>query len=191
VPQVDDRFKSEISRTQYYLASTTEGPLVGILKEYLLTPHLEKVVSMPNSGLDVMIDKEMTDDLGRLYRLFFTVPNGLVVLRKALKDSILRRGKEANAVEGAPQGDFEAEDEAEEDAAAKGKGKGKEKEKEPPKKKGKAAPPVGAAAKAVENAIQWVQNVLDLKDRFDKLLKDCFENDIHIQTTLNEVRFTN
>lgn len=139
-----------------------------------------------------MIDKERLDDLGRMFRLCALVPNGngLSVLRKALKESILRRGKEVNSSDSGAAADQEAEDEGDDDATGKGKGKAKEtsKDKERPKRKPKpTAPPGGAMTRTAESAIQWVQNVLDLKDRFDKLLKDCFDNDIAIQSTLNEV----
>ncbi|KAG8996949.1 Cullin-3 [Tulasnella sp. JGI-2019a] len=175
--RVEERFQSERSRTQYYLASQTEAPLLSTLENHLLTPHLETIIYMPSSSLDAMIDADKVTDLQRMYRLFITVLNGLPVLKKALKEIILRRGKEVNAVEAPGEGEAENDGEAEEPIEdAKGKGK----------KKAGPSTKTTAASRSVEVALLWVQNVLDLKDRFEKLLKACFADDIAVQTTINE-----
>lgn len=59
--------------------------------------------------------------------------------------------------------------------------------------KGKAkavtAPAGGTAKKTLDAALKWVQDVLDLKDTFDRILKSCFRDDKGIQTAMNEVSF--
>ena len=75
--QIDAYFEAEQSRTNHYLSSQTEFPVRQILKEKLLTPHLTTIISMQNSGLDVMIDGNKTSDLALLYRLHIMVPTGL------------------------------------------------------------------------------------------------------------------
>lgn len=177
--KAEERFDSERSRTQYYLSSQTEAPLIAVLEAHLLTPHLQTIIYMPSSGLDAMIDADKLQDLTRMYRLFATVPTGLPVLRKALKETIMRRGKEVNALEAV--GDAEADNDGEaEEPVEDVKGKGKKKASAPAK-----GP---AASRSAEVALQWVQSVLDLKDRFERLLKACFADDISVQTTVNEVR---
>lgn len=135
---------------------------------------------MQSSGLDVMMDGDKTDDLARMYRLFIRVPQGLLTLQKALKESVVRRGKEVNALattgpsnEADVEGDGEGEEAAEDSKA---------------KSKKKAPTPKGVASRATEAALQWMQSVLELKDKTDKLLKVCFGDDRSIQTTLSEVR---
>ncbi|KAG8916522.1 Cullin-3, partial [Tulasnella sp. 417] len=127
--KVEERFMSESSRTQYYLSSKSEAPLIAILESHLLIPHLQTVVYMPSSGLEFMIDGDRTDDLARMYRLFIRVPEGPPTLQKALKESVIRRGKEVNALvtagplnDAGAEGDGEGE-EAAEDTKAKGKKK--------------------------------------------------------------------
>jgi cullin 3 len=140
-----------------------------ILEQNLLTVHLSTVINMPNSGLDAMIDHDKKDDLSRLYRLFVMVPAGLPTLRRALRESIIRRGKElatASATGGADVGG----DEDAEDAKSKGKAK---------------APNVGA--QTLQIALKWVQDVLDLKDKFDALWTQAFQNDREIESSINEV----
>lgn len=126
---------------------------------------------MPSSGLDSMIDASRETDLERLYRLYTMVPTGLAVLRKALKESIAQRGKRVNEADG---GDGDMEIEEDEDIPVS-KGKGKEKAK--PR----------AAQSTLTLALKWVQDVLDLKDVFDRILKVSFHDDKAIQVSFNEV----
>jgi cullin 3 len=81
----------------------------------------------------------------------------------------MERGKEINRTEA---GDGEGEDgeDGDEMVAAKGKGK--------------AA--AGGARQIVTVAIKWVQDILDLKDRFDTILLKSFRDDKQVQTSLNE-----
>lgn len=150
------------------MSSHTYHPLRKILEDNLLTAHLSAIIAMPNSGLDVMIDSDRKDDLSRLYRLFIMVPTGLSTLRRALRDSVVRRGKEL-ATTGAGGGvDAAGEDEAED---VKGKGKAKS----------------GAGAQTLQVALKWVQDVLDLKDKFNAIWSQAFGNDREIETGINEV----
>jgi cullin 3 len=174
--QAESRFESEESRTHHYLSSHTSPPLRQILENNLLKPNLSTVISMPNSGLDIMIDTDKTDDLARLYRLFAMVPTGLLCLRKTLKDSIARRGKEINrASSGTEVGEEDIDVVGNDDAATKAKGKGK----------GKARTVAGAQTMSL--ALKWVQDVLDLKDMFDNVWKRAFQSDRDLESALNEV----
>jgi len=124
-----------------------------------------------------MIDLDKVEDLNRLFRLFTMVPTGLPILRRSLKDSVLRRGKDINqssiATDAVEDGDGDG-DEA--DAAVigpKGKGKWKARAQGPPQ--------------TSTLALKWVQDVLDLKDRFDRLWKQAFEISREVESALNEV----
>jgi cullin 3 len=176
--KVEKRLASEQSRTHHYLSSTTHTPLKRILESTLLTPHLHTIITLPNSGLDAMIDHLNFPSLSRLHTLFTMVPEGLQVLKKALKESIAVRGKEVNEMEGGDGDGGDAEEEGEgEDHGGGGKGKGKER-----------APPISGKQSSAA-ALKWVADVLELKDKFDRILKTCFKNDIVIQSAINEVWF--
>jgi cullin 3 len=125
-----------------------------------------------------------------LYTLFIRVPDdvGRNALRTALKGDIEERGKVINeggiipAGAGAgPSQDGAAAEGGEEDEEMEGKGKGKAKEKG-----GSSGKAVGGAG-ALSLALGWVQGVLDLKDKFDKVLDEAFGGDKAIQTSINEV----
>lgn len=175
--QAEGRFESETSRIHHYLYSQTGPPLLRTLEQYLLAQNLSAVISMPNSGLDSMIDLDKVEDLNRLFRLFIMVPTGLPTLRRSLKDSVLRRGKDINQSSFTPDlaEDVDVDgDEADATAiGSKGKGKGKARVQGPPQ--------------TLTSALKWVQDVLDLKDRFDRLWKQAFENNREVESALNEV----
>ena len=115
-----------------------------------------------------MIDLDKKEDLSRLYRLYIMVPTGLSTLRRALRETIVRRGKELANANASGSADI-AEDEPED---VKGKGKAK------------AASPV---AQTLQLALKWVQDVLDLKDKFDNIWAHAFQSDREIETGINEV----
>lgn len=174
--QAEARFHEEESRTHHILSTLTSLPLQRILEQHLVSDHLVTVVNMSNSGLDAMIDSDRLDDLARMYRLFTKVSAGLPCLRKALREKIIRRGKEINDADGTAGGnggDSGDEDAAEPSAKTKGKAK--------------ARPPANAAAQNLALALRWVQDVLDLKDKFDKIWSKAFNSDRDLESSLNEV----
>jgi cullin 3 len=129
---------------------------------------------MPGSGLLSMIDDDRMSDLARLYTLFGRpgVTEGLEALKRDLKLEIRRRGNAINLAtmesDSRPEGNSEQKAVTEPDASG-------------PKKSGLT----GAAAIAA--ALRWVQEVVDLKDRFDRILKEAFAEDKGIQVAMNEV----
>ena len=125
---------------------------------------------MPNSGLDVMIDGNKFSDFSRLYRLFLMVPAGLPCLKASLKASIVRRGKEINDASMGDDSDVDVENLGESSKKAESSSKGK----------GKVSP-------GIQPAINWVQAVLSLKDKFDTVWKDAFQSSREVESTLIEV----
>ena len=118
--------------------------------------------------MDNMIDLDKIDDLARLYRLFVMVPGGLLTLRKYLKESVLRRGREVNETNEVV--DIENDDQNQDDETK-------------PKGKSKAL----NAPQTADIASKWVERVLALKDKFDRIWKTAFNSDHELETALNEV----
>ncbi|OJT11444.1 Cullin-3 [Trametes pubescens] len=173
--RAEARFQEEESRTHHILSTLTSLPLQRILEKNLVSPHLWTVVNMPNSGLDAMIDSDRLDDLARLYRLFTRVTAGLPCLRKSLRETVIRRGKEINDASSGLGGDGaeSQEDEAAAEPSAKAKGKAK-------------ARPPNPASQTLALALKWVQDVLDLKDKFDTMWSKAFQSDRDLESGLNE-----
>ncbi|KAL5526570.1 hypothetical protein ACEPAF_8294 [Sanghuangporus sanghuang] len=162
--RAEERFAQEEARAVHYLSSQTAAPLRQILEVTLLSPHLSSIITKTNSGLDNMLDLDQKENLARLYRLFVMVPAGRTTLRRALKDSILRRGLEINHAyeDEVAQGNMVIVDD--------------------PKGKGKAR----STAAPADIASRWVEDVLNLKDKFDQFWKHCFDGDREFETSCNE-----
>jgi cullin 3 len=150
----------------------THTALQDLLVDKLLTPHLQSILEMPGSGLVSMIDTDRKQDLRRLYNLFLRVPQniGKNALRLALRSDVEERGKAINesAVEGEAGPSVAATAGMDVDGEGDGEGEGKG------KGKAKAA---GGAGAALSAALRWVQDVLDLKDKFDNVLDEAFVGD--------------
>ncbi|ORX40451.1 Cullin [Kockovaella imperatae] len=156
---VERRLIEEADRTAHYLSSMTTNPLQDLLVEQLLSPHLSAILDA-STGLTSMVDTEKVGDLRRLYTLLLRVPEniGRDALRLALRIDIEERGKAVNQ---------SATETPDNDEDPKGKGKAKE-------------------SNALSSALRWVQDTLDLKDKFDQLLAQAFGNDLSVQTSINE-----
>ena len=119
-----------------------------------------------------MVDDDRIADLHRLYELFGRplVPEGLEVLKLALKKTVQARGGAINAsvLGGETPGTTQDAGQADEEVV-------------------KAKRPVLSGAAAVAAALRWVQEVVDLKDKFDRILKEAFEENKGIQMSMNEV----
>jgi cullin 3 len=163
---------------------------------------------MPTTGLIHMIDTMRIPDLQRVYRLYGrpNVKEGLDVLMSELKKYVSTRGNAINenvtagtsTVAAVLPSDVPSTSKANttvlsssttlDEVNAQGAP-----QKVPGTLSGKATPnaaPAGtatSAAAAVNIALRWVQEVLDLKDTFDKVWKEAFEEDKAIQTALNDV----
>ncbi|KAL7424536.1 hypothetical protein Q5752_000220 [Cryptotrichosporon argae] len=173
---VERRLAEEADRTAHYLSTSTSAPLQFLLVDSLLTAHLGAILDMPGTGLSSMLDADRLKDLRLLYALFLRVPNGAgkEALRVALRENVDRRGKAINE-------SAEPDDEA---GGAGGAGMDAE-PADDAKGKGKARA-ASASASALTQALRWVQDVLDLKDKFDAVLAAAFNGDMQVQTSLNE-----
>jgi cullin 3 len=174
--QVQARLDAEDSRTLHYLSAQTQPALQQILKNHLLTAQLSAIIAKPHSGLDFMIDEKNFDDLKLLYQLVSTVPDGLPCLIRSLKESIGRRGKSINrASEGV---EVDVVDVVNEVAGDEGGNKGKAKMQSI------------NAKQTLAFALQWVQDVLDMRDIFDQIWKRSLCQDRELECALDAVRFS-
>ena len=117
-----------------------------------------------------MIDTDKMDNLARLYRLFGMVPAGPLCLRKALKASISRRGHDINRSSSGGDGAEEIDIVGNENEGDKVKGKVR-----------------AGGVQTLALALKWVEDVLDLKDKFDRVWREAFGSDRDLESALDEV----
>uniref|UniRef100_A0A1D1Y7V5 Cullin-3-B n=1 Tax=Anthurium amnicola TaxID=1678845 RepID=A0A1D1Y7V5_9ARAE len=154
--KVDKRLNEEEQRVRHYLSQTTEQKIRTIVEEELISKHLKTVIEMENSGLIPMLRNEKMDDLGRMYKLFGRVGKGHDEMKSAISDYIRELGKAIN--------ETVTNTSATEGSNAASSDK-----------------QTGASV-----AVRWVQEVLDLKDKFDKVQNLALSNDKAFQTSFNE-----
>lgn len=198
--QINRRLDQEATRAQAFLSPSTEPLLISLLEETLIEKHLSAILDHPASGLSSLLQDSRVDDLTRLYRLFGRVSKGHAALQTGISSWIVKIGGQVNA----GLLDVVAVEERAGDVEdvpmvndPKGKGKGKEvvvdvaaavvvgEGSVPVKKAPKAAVDSGNAR--TKAALAWVQNVLDLKDKFDVLLIMAFASDKAFEKSINDV----
>lgn len=196
--QINRRLEEESTRAQSYLGASTEPLLISLLDNVLIEQHLSAILEHPASGLSTLIHESRVDDLQLLYTLFGRVGKGHAALQAGIAAWIVAVGKQVN--EGVSLAPSVEQDGAGENAgipSAKGKERAAaaaaaadgESDAPPAKKPGAASAaaaggPINAKTKA---ALAWVQDVLDLKDKFDTLLDKAFAGDKAFEKSINDV----
>ncbi|KAL9935024.1 hypothetical protein V8E36_006100 [Tilletia maclaganii] len=176
---VERRFQEEEDRVTVYLNSATAPALRFLLEQHLLSAHLRSIAGMPDSGLDFMLEEDKIDDLARMYRLFYRVQDGPVVLKTGVKTYIARKGRVINEAMGASGGGGgpNAVGNDNDDAAGGLDETGGSK---------KAASAAAGAAGAGALAFKWVEDVLALKTKMDRIQKEGFSDDKGCEAAINE-----
>ncbi|RIB05755.1 Cullin [Gigaspora rosea] len=156
--KVEKRLNEEEQRVRHYLSQTTEPKIRSIVEEELISKHLKTVIEMENSGLIPMLRNEKMDDLGRMYKLFGRVIKGHEEMKTAISNYIRELGKDINET-------------VSNSASTATAGE---------------SHTAGDRQTGTSVAIRWVQDVLDLKDKFDKVQNLALSNDKAFQTAFNE-----
>ncbi|CAH1757893.1 5416_t:CDS:10 [Entrophospora sp. SA101] len=156
--KVEKRLIEEEQRVRNYLSSTTEAKIRAIVEEELISKHLKTVIDMENSGLIPMLRNEKMD--GIMYKLFGRVSKGHEEMKTSISNYIRELGKGIN--------------EKVTSSSSNTTGEGSNNASNGEKQTGTIA------------AIRWVQEVLDLKDKFDKVQNLALSSDKSFQTSFNE-----
>mmetsp|Transcript_19398 Transcript_19398/g.41007 ORF Transcript_19398/g.41007 Transcript_19398/m.41007 type:complete len:752 (+) Transcript_19398:221-2476(+) len=88
--KAEDRLKQEQERVAHYLHSSTEEKLLKVCDEQLLQGPEQALLEKENSGCEVLLLDNKTEDLSRMFRLFSRIPTGLPpignIVRKHISD---------------------------------------------------------------------------------------------------------
>jgi cullin 3 len=159
------RLHEEADRCETTIELETLPKATQVIDEELISQHLSDFLALEGSGLRWMIDNDKIDDLSILYRLISRVDDKKTLLRTILQKRVVELGREVektlrNTDFSAAQGEGEAAGESEK------------------------AKTLNPAAQQTAAAIKWVDDVLRLKDKFDILWSNCFQEDLIIQSAL-------
>ena len=166
------RIKEEEDRCRSTLSPLTLPKIRTVVETYLVKNHLKEVIALEGSGVKYMLDNDRLSDLGMIYDLSARVDPKKNELSKAVQNRIVELGNEVNSATraalqvsmrpSAPNGGKVDGDENAEDKAA-----------------GK---PVN---QQTTTALKWVDEVLQLKEKFDKVLEVAFQADQGLQTAFS------
>jgi cullin 3 len=170
--QTKKRFAEEEDRCQTTISLLTMNKIARVIENEMIKEHLPEFLAMEGSGIKAMIENDRYEDLTLLYQHVSRIDQSKEPLKVALQARVVALGSEVNktiqntdfSLGTAPQEDGDGAD-------------GSEKSK---------APKMNAAAKATAAAIKWVDEVLRLKDKFDTMWKQCFGEDLILQTALTK-----
>jgi cullin 3 len=168
--QTQKRINEEADRCRTTTSLLTDAKIAKIVENEMIASHLQEFIGLEGSGVEAMINNDRFDDLALLYAAIARIDPKLEALRDALSSRILAMGSEINKT-------IQNTDFAQLAAAATAGEDGQSSKK---------AAPMNAAAQATAAAIKWVDDVLLLKDKFDLMWKDCFNEDLILQTALTK-----
>lgn len=165
------RLNEERERCGTAVSHMTTDKIANVVEQELISAKLDVFLAMEGSGLKPMIDNDRLDDLSILYQLISRVDSTKSALKVILQRRVRELGQEIEkalkntdfSVAGAAAADGEDAGEAAEKAKAQ---------------------TLNPAQQQTAAAIKWVDDVLQLKDKFDRILSDCFCDDLLLQSAI-------
>ncbi len=168
------RLREEQDRCDTALSILTSDNIAKVVEDELIVAKLNDFLAMEGSGMKSMIDNDRHEDLSILYQLISRVDKSKNALKAILQSRVMDLGLEIEQILkgtdfSAPAAGAEAED------AVEGAGD-----------KAAKPQPLSAAAQQSAAAIKWVDDVLQLKDKFDNLSTTCFNSDLVLQSAVTK-----
>jgi cullin 3 len=157
------RLYEEQDRCQSTLLESTADKILKVVEEELIKNRIKEVVEM-ESGVHFMIDNDRLDELNLIYTLEALVDDKKTELTRAIQQRIISLGEEVNSSAIAASTATPAAPET----GDKAKGAAQER----------------SINQQTVAAIQWVEDVLQLKDKFDSIWKMSFQQDNVMQTAM-------
>ena len=150
------RLYEEEDRCRSTLAGSTKSKIEAVLEEELIGKRMRELVRM-DSGVRFMVDNKQLDELGRVFELISRVDETKADLVHEIQKRVCEVGNELNRI-----------------AGSAGQAPDADKDKQAER----------SANQQTVAALQWVDDVLQLKDKFDTILERSFRNDQRLLTAL-------
>ena len=166
------RLREEMDRCRSSISPLTASKIAAVVEDELIRENMREVAEMEGSGIRFMLDNDRYDDLKLFYQLNGRVDPAKIELTRPLQKRVIDLGADINKSALAstivrvppPAG---GPDETEDMPSAKG-------------------PTPNAANLPSIAAIQWVDDVLRVKDKYDRIWELSFDADQTLQTALTK-----
>ena len=165
------RVNEEQDRCRSTLSKLTTEKVQMVVESELIKANIGEVIRMENSGVKYMLDNDRLGELELVYDLISRVDPKKEDLKQAVQKRIVELGTEINNVAVKPVQDAQSRPSKPDDEKPNGE------------VKATAERPVNLQTAA---AIQWVDEVLQLKSRYDKVLEQPFQNDQGLQNAFTK-----
>lgn len=176
----------EMERAAQYLDNQTQERLLHVYENEVLITHQQTMLNKENSGLVALLENNKYDDLQRLYRLYFRVPFGLSPVGAILKTHIQKEGMELVR-------EYQAQHDARKnsDIAKTPTSSDVYSLSGTSQEASSLSTPTGMPANPERS--DFIQSLLQLHDKYMKLVADCFSNHTVFNRSMKEAfeRFVN
>lgn len=160
------RLAEEAERCQQTISQTTELKIKAVVEKELISAHIRDIINMEGTGVKNMLDNDKVQDLSNVYDLIARVDPKKAALKEVVQKRVIELGTEINktasVISDAPPPPRLAQ---KSNADAK-------------------APPEKTLNQQTQAAIAWVEQILDLKNRFDRLWVEAFQKDTVMEKAL-------
>lgn len=153
------RLREEEERCQQTISPLTDPKIKAVVDKEFIGAHIRDVINMPGTGVRHMLDNDRIGDLTNVYDLIARVDQRKIALKDAVQKRIVELGREINNAASVNA------------TAAKTDGDKAE-------KSDKGLNLQTAAA------IGWVEDILLLKSKYDKLWEEAFKKDAVMEKAL-------
>lgn len=161
------RLVEEHERCRQTISRISEEKIKAVVEKELISAHIKDVINMEGTGVQNMLDNDKVQDLANVYELISRVDVRKGALRDVVKKRVIELGADINKT-ATTIGETAPAPKPAQKAGPDGKGIQQEK----------------ALSQQTQAAILWVEQVLELKTKFDMLWVEAFQRDGVLEKTL-------
>lgn len=165
------RANEEQDRCRSTLSNLTTEKVQLVVESELIKANIGEVIRMESSGVKYMLDNDRLGELELVYDLISRVDPKKEELKQAVQKRIVELGTDINSAAVKPPQDASTKSSKTEGEKANGEA---------------AAAPEKPVNLQTTAAILWVDEVLLLKGKYDKVLEKPFQNDQGLQTAFSK-----
>lgn len=164
------RIAEESDRCRSTLSPLTLPKIIAVVEKEMIKDLIGDVINLPGSGVKFMLDNDRFDELEVVYDLIAKVDPKKAELRSAVQKRIIESGKEINgaAITNAQSQPVKLQNQPSDQPDGETKATSER--------------PLNQQTAA---AVNWVDDVLHLKDKYDNVIDTSFHSDQGLQTAFS------
>lgn len=162
--QARRRLKEEEERCQQTISNITETKIKSVVDKEFISAHIKDVINMEGTGVRNMLDNDKEQDLANVYDLISRVDQRKQALKEAIQKRVVDLGMEINKAAQITLNTKPHKPTAEKPTGDKSQERG--------------------TNQSTQAALEWVEQILQLKIKYDNLWERAFKKDITLEKAL-------